>query len=70
VPAPLISIITASLNRAPMLAEAIESVASQSFADLEHIIVDGCSSDGTAELLAGYPTLKVIRQPDKSVYDG
>jgi glycosyltransferase involved in cell wall biosynthesis len=52
-----------------MLREAIESVAGQSFQDFEHIIVDGGSSDGTAELLARFPHLRVIREPDQSVYD-
>jgi glycosyltransferase involved in cell wall biosynthesis len=66
---PFFSIITASLNRAPMLAEAIASVEAQAFTDCEHIIVDGCSSDATAELLTRHPALKVIREPDRSVYD-
>jgi len=52
-----------------MLAEAIASVKAQYFADYEHIIVDGCSTDGTAELLARHPSLRVIREPDRSVYD-
>jgi cellulose synthase/poly-beta-1,6-N-acetylglucosamine synthase-like glycosyltransferase len=69
VPSPLISIITASLNRAPMLAQAIESVERQGFDDYEHIIVDGCSTDGTTDLLAQHPRLKVIREPDRNVYD-
>ena len=67
--APLISIITASLNRAPMLAEAIGSVLEQEYPEYEHIIVDGCSTDGTAELFQQHRHLKVIREPDQSVYD-
>jgi glycosyltransferase involved in cell wall biosynthesis len=67
--APSFTIITASLNRAPMLAEAIASVEEQGVADIEHIIVDGGSTDGTAELLARHPALRVIREPDRSVYD-
>jgi glycosyltransferase involved in cell wall biosynthesis len=52
-----------------MLAEAIASVEAQGFLDCEHIVVDGCSTDGTAELLAQHPSLKVICEPDSSVYD-
>ena len=52
-----------------MLGEAIASVGAQGFANIEHIIVDGGSTDGTTELLAQHPTLRVIREPDRSVYD-
>jgi glycosyltransferase involved in cell wall biosynthesis len=52
-----------------MLAQAIESVERQDFDDYEHIIVDGCSTDGTTDLLAKHPRLQVIRETDRSVYD-
>jgi glycosyltransferase involved in cell wall biosynthesis len=65
-----ISIITPTLNRAAYLGEAIESVIAQDHPDVEHIIVDGMSTDGTVELLGRYPHLRVIREPDRSVYDG
>lgn len=66
---PRITIVTPTLNRARYLGEAIESVLTQGYADLEHIVVDGMSSDGTVELLARYPHLRVIREPDTGVYD-
>lgn len=46
-----ISIITATKNNKDGLLRAIESVRSQSYKNVEHIIVDGLSTDGTAELL-------------------
>ena len=64
-----ISIVTPTLNRAHFLAQAIESVLAQGDADVEHIVVDGMSTDGTVELLARHPHLRVIREPDTGLYD-
>lgn len=65
----IFSIITATLNRAHYLGAAIESVLAQGFPDFEHIIVDGGSTDGTPALLAQYPHLRVICEPDRGLYD-
>lgn len=67
---PLISIITPCLNRAHMLEEAIESVLNQDYDNVEHIIIDGGSTDGTLELLKKYKHIKFISEPDKNLYDG
>lgn len=67
--APLISIITPSYNRAGMIAAAIESVRAQDYPRWEHIIVDGGSTDGTLEVLARYPHLRVVSEPDRGMYD-
>ena len=64
-----ISIVTPTLNRAHFLAQAIDSVLAQNDSDVEHIVVDGISTDGTVELLARYPHLRVIREPDTGLYD-
>jgi glycosyltransferase involved in cell wall biosynthesis len=48
---PLISIITPSLNQAQFLREALESVQSQTYAPIEHIVLDGGSKDSSRELL-------------------
>ena len=66
---PRISIVTPCLNRARYLGAAIESVRAQNFPDVEHIVVDGMSTDGTVELLERYPHLRVIREPDTGLYD-
>ena len=60
-----ISVITASLNRRNLLQRAIESVLAQRGTAIEHIIVDGVSTDGTLEMLAAYPHLIVISEPDR-----
>ena len=66
---PFLSIITPSFNRAGMIADAIESVLSQGFSGFEHIIVDGASTDETLEVLARYPHLRVVSEPDRGMYD-
>ena len=63
------SIITATFNRAALLAEAIASVQAQGRDDVEHLIIDGASTDGTRELLARFPHLRVVSEPDRGIYD-
>ena len=64
-----ISIITPSFNQGAFIAEAIESVLVQHYANVEHIILDNCSTDETAKVLARYPHLKVIFEKDKGQSD-
>ena len=66
---PFLSIVTPCLNRAQYIREAIESVLVQDFSDIEHIVVDGGSTDGTLEILAQYSHLNVISEPDRNLYD-
>jgi len=51
---PKISVCIPSYNCAPFLAEAIDSVLAQSCTDFELLIIDDCSSDSSAEIIAGY----------------
>ena len=66
-----ISVITVCLNSAATLEDTIRSVASQSYADKEHIIVDGGSTDGTLEIIGRHRAVlaKVISEPDRGTYD-
>jgi glycosyltransferase involved in cell wall biosynthesis len=66
---PSITIVTPSFNRAGMIREAIESVLAQAYPSIEHIIVDGASTDGTLEALREYPHLQVISEPDSGMYE-
>jgi len=66
---PLISIITPSLNRAPFIREAIESVLAEDYPAVEHIVRDAASTDGTLEILRSYPHLRVVSEPDAGMYD-
>jgi glycosyltransferase involved in cell wall biosynthesis len=62
------SIVTPTLNRRDLLAQALDSVAAQGIA-VEHIIVDGGSTDGTSEMLAARPDITVIDDRRKGLYD-
>lgn len=66
-----ISVITAVYNRDATITDAIKSVASQSYIDLEHVVVDGMSSDDTSKIVeANRDTIGVsIREPDSGIYD-
>jgi glycosyltransferase involved in cell wall biosynthesis len=67
--APRFSIVTPCLNRAATIEAAIGSVLAQAHPAVEHIVVDGGSTDGLAEILARYPHLVVIREPNRNLYD-
>jgi glycosyltransferase involved in cell wall biosynthesis len=51
---PLVSIVTPSLDQGVFIADTLESVKNQDYQPLEHIVVDGGSSDGTLSVLAAY----------------
>src|SRR5262245_44274026 len=62
---PRISVVTSSYNQGHFLGRTIESVLAQDYPNLEHIVVDGMSSDDTPDVLACYPHLRVLREPDR-----
>ena len=66
-----ISIVTACLNSAKTIEDTIKSVLGQSYDDIEYIIVDGFSKDGTLDILKKYhgQINKYISEPDKGVYE-
>ena len=76
-----ISLITACYNSAKTIKTAIESVLSQKGVDIEYIVVDGGSKDGTVDVIKGFaarpvrpdspvcPVIKWISEPDKGMYD-
>jgi GT2 family glycosyltransferase len=47
---PVISIVTVCLNAAGTIRDAMESVVAQDYPDIEHIVIDGGSTDGTLEV--------------------
>ncbi len=51
---PLVSIVTPSFNSAPFLRECIESVLAQDYPNIEYIVMDGGSTDGTPAILERY----------------
>lgn len=66
-----ISIITVCFNSARTITDTIESVLSQDYPDIEYIIVDGASKDGTMNIVRSYSDKidVVISEPDKGIYD-
>ena len=66
-----ISVITVAYNSAATLARTLRSVAEQSHADVEHILIDGGSTDGTADLLrdGSHRLCHVVSEPDRGIYD-
>ena len=67
----VISIITAVLNRPEPLSNTIESVLEQGHANIEHIVVDGGSSDSTRTVLENFALrgVRFISEPDDGIYD-
>ncbi len=66
-----ISIITVAFNAASTLANTLESVAAQSHPDIEHIVVDGASTDGTLGIIKRHRNrvARFISEPDQGIYD-
>lgn len=66
-----ISIITVCYNSAATIEKTLQSVASQTYNNIEYIVVDGNSNDGTLAIIEKYNHLitKWISEPDKSLYD-
>src|ERR1700691_3869452 len=65
----LVSIVTPCLNSARFIRATIESVAAQDYPHIEHIVMDGGSTDGTLEILAEYPALTVHSERDRGAAD-
>jgi glycosyltransferase involved in cell wall biosynthesis len=64
---PSITIITPSFNAAGTIAETLESVRAQAYPGLEHIVVDGSSTDGTLEILEAAPGIRYVSEPDRGL---
>ena len=69
-----VSIITATYNSAATLRDTLDSVLAQTYQDIEYIIVDGLSADGTQEIVKAYEPrfggrLRLVSEKDKGLYD-
>lgn len=66
-----VSIITSCYNRVATIQDAIESVLAQDYPDIEYIIVDGQSTDGTVDLINQYQgrVSKIVSERDHGMYE-
>jgi glycosyltransferase involved in cell wall biosynthesis len=66
-----ISVITAAYKSKATVGEAIASVAAQTHPDVEHLVVEGKSKDGSLAAIerAGHDRMRLISEPDKGIYD-
>ena len=71
-PSPVkISIVTAVLNGSEVIGKTLRSVEEQDYPDIEHIVVDGASTDGTLEIVRreGRRVARVVSERDSGVYE-
>lgn len=67
---PLVSIITPTLNSAAYIEDNIESIASQTYRRIEHLIIDGVSSDGTLDIVKKKnPQAIILSEKDRGISD-
>lgn len=66
-----ISVITAVYNRAETIGDALASLDAQRGADVEHVVIDGGSTDGTLDTLRAFSRAKdvLVSEPDNGIYD-
>jgi len=66
-----ITIITVVLNAAGTIEDTLRSVASQQYSEIEHIVVDGGSTDGTLKIIERHRDriATLIAEPDRGIYD-
>ena len=66
-----ITVITVSYNTATTIADTLSSTASQTHPDIEHLVIDGQSTDGTIEMVETHrhPNLILASEPDEGIYD-
>lgn len=68
---PLISIVTVVFNNADTIACTLKSVRDQDYPNVEHIVIDGCSTDGTSEIISEHADqlAHYVRESDAGMYD-
>lgn len=67
----MISVVTVCKNAAETIEKTVQSVASQTYGNVEHIVVDGASNDGTVDVLERSSEMigQWVTEPDNGIYD-
>jgi glycosyltransferase involved in cell wall biosynthesis len=68
-PDPKVSIITPSFNQAQFLPETLRCVREQDYRPIEHLVVDGGSTDGSRNILNAAPGIRWLSEPDRGQVD-
>jgi glycosyltransferase involved in cell wall biosynthesis len=68
---PTVSIVTVCYNSVRTIRQTIESVLTQDYPAIEHIVVDGGSTDGTVQIVREYGAAiaEFVSEPDRGIYD-
>jgi glycosyltransferase involved in cell wall biosynthesis len=69
---PLVTVVTPALNAASSLGMCLASVATQTYPRIEHVVIDGGSTDGTIDVIRSFAdrrSVSWISEPDRGMYD-
>jgi len=68
---PLVTVVTVTRNAARLLPDTLASVASQSYTNIEYVVIDGASTDGTLDILRSHEHAisRWVSEPDAGIYD-
>ena len=65
-----VSVVTVCFNANHVIASCLDSVANQTYREIEHIVIDGGSTDATIETIKRYPHVAaLVSEPDRGIYN-
>lgn len=64
-----VSVITVTYNSGKTITDTLRSVKEQSYPDIEHIVIDGGSTDQTASIVSGFKEILFLSEKDEGIYD-
>ena len=73
----LVTVITVCRNSAATIRDTLDSLLAQTYPNIEYLLIDGCSTDGTPEILHSYKeafqrkgyAYRILSEPDRGIYD-
>ena len=68
---PLVSVVTVCFNAKKTIQRTFDSIRKQTYSNIEYIVIDGCSNDGTVQLINDNSDLidTLVSEPDDGIYD-